>query len=145
MCPLHSTPDPSNSLAPFLTHSRADHEGKGFISLGEFVQVIEPQKVGLPLNEQELLFLATEADFNGTGWIPIIQVASILPGLLTAIFQQRMQIQLVSVCRWLLYYREAVYVSLPLPISNIMASMLKKNGATCSRLMWLCTLKRSRD
>ena len=74
---------------------RADPGKTGYITIDDFIQIIQSRELSLPLDQQELLYLATEADIQSTGWVPIIQVASLLPGLLTTIFQQRMSLELV--------------------------------------------------
>lgn len=84
------------SLVLLFCSNRADMVGNGFISLEQFVQVISSRELGLPLDQEEILYIADQVNIYRSGWIPIIQVASILPGLITVLFQQRMQLELVS-------------------------------------------------
>ena len=79
-----------------LFSNSADLVGNGFISLDQFAGVISSRDLGLPLHQEEILYIASQVDIYGNGWVPVIQAASILPGLITVLFQQRMQLELVS-------------------------------------------------
>jgi len=75
---------------------RVDHQGLGFVGIDDFTQMLNSRDLGLQLNENELYYIAEQAD-SGNGWVPIVAVSQQLPNLLVALYNQRAELQMVSI------------------------------------------------
>ena len=75
------------------THS-VDHRSLGFVSIDDFTQLLNSRDLGLQLNENEILYIAEQAD-AGNGWVPFVSVTQQLPNLLVAMYNQRAETQMV--------------------------------------------------
>ena len=75
---------------------RMDNQGLGFVSIDDFTQLLNSRDLGLQLNENELLYIAEQVD-PGNGWVPFVPVAQQLPEFLVAMYNQRAELQMVSV------------------------------------------------
>ena len=86
--------------APYKTRRtymyRMDKQGLGFVSIDDFTQLLNSRDLGLQLNENELLYIAEQVD-PGNGWVPFVPVAQQLPEFLVAMYNQRAELQMVSV------------------------------------------------
>lgn len=75
---------------------RLDYRRTGFIHSDDFTQLLNSRDLGLQLNEDELLYVASQVDVYGNGWVPFIQVAPFLPNLLLTLYRQRAEEAIVS-------------------------------------------------
>ena len=73
-----------------------DHQSLGFVSIDDFTQLLNSRDLGLQLNENEILYIAEQAN-AGNGWVPFIPVTQQLPNLLVAMYNQRAEIQMVCI------------------------------------------------
>ncbi|XP_064396735.1 uncharacterized protein LOC135343685 isoform X2 [Halichondria panicea] len=71
---------------------RMDYQGRGFVSIDDFTQLLNSRDLGLQLNENELLYIAEQVD-PGNGWVPFVPVAQQLPEFLVAMYNQRAELQ----------------------------------------------------
>lgn len=82
----------------------------GFITFDQFLHIIGSRDLALPLDQEELMFIAGNVSFMklwyalillgqanvyNNSWIPIIQVGQMIPGLLVQLFKHRMEQQKV--------------------------------------------------
>ncbi len=77
------------------SYCRLDDQNSGFVSIDNFTQLLNSRDLGLQLNENELYYIAEQVD-PGNGWVPFVSVAQQLPEFLTALYNQRAELQVVN-------------------------------------------------
>ena len=83
-------------LSICLPTLRLDYRRTGFIHSDDFTQVLNSRDLGLQLDENQLLYVASQVDVYGNGWVPFIHIVPLLPDLLLTIYRQRAEEEIVS-------------------------------------------------